>query len=408
MEFQEAKAIAERLGFQLFADVRGDTNALRLFTEDFRQKYGKKYRCGVYMQFRADGSCYIGQSLDVDRRHKRHRELGVIVDYLAFRCWQPSVLMEKEDLCIRDALALGVPLVNKTLKCGTLKKSDDYDQIFTPDEQDLFIERIAARQTPLTQWPNFCKNAERSELRDWEIFSQHPRFMELYQKAAFYLKTTVPNPEETESVTWQCALCNEKSLQGSIRWVIKIRCGATVTFETFHYSQAKYQYFVNIAVAPDLVYEAIDSQKPGQQYLPFANLCLPPRRQPPTLRDLQINGVFRKEGADEDGPNAQAELLTRPIALVDTSSLGILTVPCSKTTSLRPPQPWRTSRACGRSSWSRPTTTVFSPSGCSIFEARSRASSRSLIRLRAQQVLGWRGATNTLVPASGCGKPGCD
>ena len=70
MEFLEAKAIAERLGFQLFADVRGDTNALRLFTEDFRQKYGKKYRCGVYMQFRADGSCYIGQSLDVDRRHK--------------------------------------------------------------------------------------------------------------------------------------------------------------------------------------------------------------------------------------------------------------------------------------------------------------------------------------------------
>lgn len=327
MEFLEAKAIAERLGFQLFADVRGDTNALRLFTEDFRQKYGKKYRCGVYMQFRADGSCYIGQSLDVDRRHKRHRELGVIVDYLAFRCWPPSVLIEKEDLCIQDALALGVPLVNKTLKCGTLKKSDDYDQIFTPDEQDLFIERIAARQTPLTQWPNFCKNAERSELRDWEIFSQHPRFMELYQKAAFYLKTTVPNPEETESVTWQCALCNEKSLQGSIRWVIKIRCGATVTFEIFHYSQAKYQYFANIAVAPDLVYEAIDSQKAGQQYLPFANLCLPPRRQPPTLKDLQINGVFRKEGADEDGPNAQAELLTRPIALVDTSSLGMLTVP---------------------------------------------------------------------------------
>ena len=327
MEFLEAKAIAERLGFQLFADVRGDTNALRLFTEDFRQKYGKKYRCGVYMQFRADGSCYIGQSLDVDRRHKRHRELGVIVDYLAFRCWPPSVLMEKEDLCIQDALALGVPLVNKTLKCGTLKKSDDYDQISTPDEQDLFIERIAARQTPLTQWPNFCKNAERSELRDWEIFSQHPRFMELYQKAAIYLKTTVPNPEETESVTWQCALCNEKSLQGAIRWVIKIRCGATVTFEIFHYSQAKYQYFVNIAVAPDLVYEAIDSQKPGQQYLPFANLCLPPRRQPPTLKDLQINGVFRKEGTDEDGPNAQAELLTRPIALVDTSSLGMLTVP---------------------------------------------------------------------------------
>ena len=59
----------------------------------------------------------------------------------------------------------------------------------------------------------------------------------------------------------------------------------------------------------------------------LANLCLPPRRQPPTLKDLQINGVFRKEGTDEDGPNAQAELLTRPIALVDTSSLGMLTVP---------------------------------------------------------------------------------
>lgn len=393
MEFLEAKAIAERLGFQLFADVRGDTNALRLFTEDFRQKYGKKYRCGVYMQFRADGSCYIGQSLDVDRRHKRHRELGVIVDYLAFRCWPPSVLMEKEDLCIQDALALGVPLVNKTLKCGTLKKSDDYDQILTPDEQDLFIERIAARQTPLTQWPNFCKNAERSELRDWEIFSQHPRFMELYQKAAIYLKTTVPNPEETESVTWQCALCNEKSLQGAIRWVIKIRCGATVTFEIFHYSQAKYQYFVNIAVAPDLVYEAIDSQKPGQQYLPFANLCLPPRRQPPTLKDLQINGVFRKEGTDEDGPNAQAELLTRPIALVDTSSLGMLTVPFDALESALEDDVIATAAAMANIACMR-TQLVESAdhnsllaSGCSIFEARSRTSSRYLTRLRAQQGL---------------------
>ena len=394
MEFLEAKAIAERLGFQLFADVRGDTNALRLFTEDFRQKYGKKYRCGVYMQFRADGSCYIGQSLDVDRRHKRHRELGVIVDYLAFRCWPPSVLMEKEDLCIRDALALGVPLVNKTLKCGTLKKSDDYDQIFTPDEQDLFIERIAARQTPLTQWPNFCKNAERSELRDWEIFSQHPRFMELYQKAAFYLKTTVPNPEETESVTWQCALCNEKSLQGSIRWVIKIRCGATVTFEIFHYSQAKYQYFANIAVAPDLVYEAIDSQKPGQQYLPFSNLCLPPRRQPPTLKDLQINGVFRKEGTDEDGPNAQAELLTRPIALVDTSSLGMLTVPFDALESVLEDDVIATAAAMANIACMR-TQLVESADHNSLLAfrmlARSRTSSRYLTRLKAQQALAWLG-----------------
>ena len=394
MEFHEAKAIAERLGFQLFADVRGDTNALRLFTEDFRQKYGKKYRCGVYMQFRADGSCYIGQSLDVDRRHKRHRELGVIVDYLAFRCWPPSVLMEKEDLCIRDALALGVPLVNKTLKCGTLKKSDDYDQIFTPDEQDLFIERIAARQTPLTQWPNFCKNAERSELRDWEIFSQHPRFMELYQKAAFYLKTTVPNPEETESVTWQCALCNEKSLQGSIRWVIKIRCGATVTFEIFHYSQAKYQYFANIAVAPDLVYEAIDSQKPGQQYLPFSNLCLPPRRQPPTLKDLQINGVFRKEGTDEDGPNAQAELLTRPIALVDTSSLGMLTVPFDALESVLEDDVIATAAAMANIACMR-TQLVESADHNSLLAfrmlARSRTSSRYLTRLKAQQALAWLG-----------------
>lgn len=411
MEFLEAKAIAERLGFQLFADVRGDTNALRLFTEDFRQKYGKKSRCGVYMQFRADGSCYIGQSLDVDRRHKRHRELGVIVDYLAFRCWPPSVLMEKEDLCIQDALALGVPLVNKTLKCGTLKKSDDYDQIFTPDEQDLFIERIAARQTPLTQWPNFCKNAERSELRDWEIFSQHPRFMELYQKAAFYLKTTVPNPEETESVTWQCALCNEKSLQGAIRWVIKIRCGATVTFEIFHYSKAKYQYFANIAVAPDLVYEAIDSQKPGQQYLPFSNLCLPPRRQPPTLKDLQINGVFRKEGTDEDGPNAQAELLTRPIALVDTSSLGMLTVPFDALESVLEDDVIATAAAMANIACMR-TQLVESADHNSLLAFRMlylRGQKSHLLAVphSSESATSPRlaGATNTLVPGSGCGQP---
>ena len=68
---------------------------------------------------------------------------------------------------------------------------------------------------------------------------------------------------------------------------------------------------------------------------------------------------------------------------------------CSKTTSLRPPQPWPTSLACERSSWSRQTTTVFSPSGCSIFEARSRTYSRYLTRLIGPCLTG---ATNTEPP----------
>lgn len=327
MNFEEAKSIADRLGFQVFADVRGDTNALRLFTPEIQKKYGKRHRCGVYMQFRADDTCYIGQSLDVDRRHKRHRELGVIVDYLAFRCWPPAALLEKEELCIQDAQALGLPLVNKVFTFGTRRKHDDYDEIVTPEQQDLFIARIAGRQSALNQWPYLCKKADRAEIREWELFSQHPRFMELYRQAALYLKTTVPTPENTESVTWQCALCNDKQLQGVKRTLVKIRCGATVTFEIFYFSQAKNQYFVNLMVAPDLIYEAIESLKPGQAYLPFANLSLPPRRPAPTIGDLEQSGALTDDQGAGEGPNAQAERLTRPIALVDTDNLGCLTIP---------------------------------------------------------------------------------
>lgn len=327
MNFEEAKSIADRLGFQVFADVRGDSNALRLFTPEIQKKYGKRHRCGVYMQFRSDDTCYIGQSLDVDRRHKRHRELGVIVDFLAFRCWPPSVLLEKEDICIQAAQSMGLPLVNKVFTFGTRRKQDDYDEIVTPEQQDLFITRIAGGQAPLNQWPNLCKKAERSEIREWELFSQHPRFMELYQQAGFYLKTTVPSPETTESVTWQCALCNDQQLQGVKRSVLKIRCGATLTFEIFYFSQAKNQYFVHLMVAPDLIYEALDALKPGQAYLPFANLSLPPRRPAPTIGDLEQSGALRDDHGSGEGPNAQAERLTRPIALVDTANLGCLTIP---------------------------------------------------------------------------------
>ena len=328
MKFYEAKAIADHLGFQVIADVRGDTNAGRLFTKDLVDRYGKGNRCGVYMLFRTDGAVYIGQSRDVDRRFKSHRVKGTLIDYMAFRYWPPKLLLEKEDACIRDAEALGLPLTNKTeIKCGLLRKEEDYDDIFPPSEQDQFIASIAARQNPLSQWPNVCKNASRAETIEWDKFTLLPRFTELYRIAALYLKTTVLQYEDTEDVCWQSALFHTSKSKGSYRPIIRLRCGNTETFTLYHFNQAREQYFVRILIAPDIIYEALDALKPGHSYLPWASLDLPQRRPSPTVGDMMQAGMLKPEKRTTGTPSADAELLTRPIALVDTSNLGCATIP---------------------------------------------------------------------------------
>lgn len=105
--FAEFVEIARQLGFQrvFFAD------AIERLPE-YLQGYGK----GLYLQLRTDGSLYVGETIDMERRQARHRELGVRLTALAVMPFQgmPELArLEFETGLIQKVEASGYRIANK-------------------------------------------------------------------------------------------------------------------------------------------------------------------------------------------------------------------------------------------------------------------------------------------------------
>lgn len=105
--FDQFVEIARQLGFQrvFFAE------AIERLPE-----YLQGYGTGLYLQLRADGSLYVGETIDMERRQARHRELGVRLTALAVMPFQEMTEKERlefETELIRKVKTFGYRMANK-------------------------------------------------------------------------------------------------------------------------------------------------------------------------------------------------------------------------------------------------------------------------------------------------------
>lgn len=196
MTFEQAAEIARYLGFRFLADVRGLTNIKQAFPEARRDERGRL--TGLYVQFRGDGSVYVGRTVDLDRRFRAHRERGVVTSFLGFVNVAEAKLPEREAAMIALARDSNLPLANFT---GNRKREvlGDTPFIEAYDEEDVaaFLGRRTGGVGLHQQWMDVNRRADPAMRIRWKAFASLERSRELIDATAGYVATALIDPANT-------------------------------------------------------------------------------------------------------------------------------------------------------------------------------------------------------------------
>lgn len=196
MTFEQAAEIARYLGFRFLADVRGLTNIKQAFPEARRDERGRL--TGLYVQFRGDGSVYVGRTVDLDRRFRAHRERGVVTSFLGFVNVAEAKLPEREAAMIALARDSKLPLANFT---GNRKREVLGDTPFVEayDEEDVaaFLGRRTGGVGLHQQWMDVNRRADPAMRIRWKAFASLERSRELVDATAGYVATALIDPANT-------------------------------------------------------------------------------------------------------------------------------------------------------------------------------------------------------------------
>lgn len=326
MDYDDLKSIAQILGFKYLTDVRGITTPNDLFKDKPIQ--GKSPFSGVYMLAYSDGGLYIGQTTNIKRRLAQHRENGYVIDYLAFKpCFRKENLLAEEEKSIKQAIGMKLPLTNEELVMSTLPIDEShFDEIVSPEEQELFISNIVNYLSINGQWANRIKLAKRTSLDDWQHFKLLPKAMDILALTKNYIYSTIPSPEETVDVAWRINLL-PKSRRVVENYAMQVTCGSYNVFGIYSYPQLTHQYFVRFALAADFFHDAL-SHMPQNMPFPWATLEFPDEPKQHTVDDLenQKSGIH-KQPVEGKSPEEIANRTVREIALADAQNPIWMTVP---------------------------------------------------------------------------------
>ena len=332
MQFEEAKTIAQKMGFQLFSVVTGETNINKFFPEASVRKYKENPYCGVYMQFRLDGNLYVGQTRDLRRRYAKHREHKSGTKYLAFLHCPPEKLDEEEIRCIEAARLLRLPLINMTCnRTAPGRGKGCYDNVIAPEEQDAFIERAAECKSWTGSWATLFKNTAPVFRAEWERFCFISKGSDLLAAASAYVHTAIPCPEDTESDFWKSLLMPQQRRGGARRPAVAIHTGLTVGLELFCWNKIPRQYYAAVSLAPSVIREAFRTPEDFSAALPGAVLDMPPPDEPADDEDetaamMNVQPLNGK-AVPFISPSQLASDIVRPVSQVNAKAPAVVTVP---------------------------------------------------------------------------------
>lgn len=196
MTFEQAAEIARFLGFRFLADVRGLTNIKQAFPEARRDERGRL--TGLYVQFRGDGSVYVGRTVDLDRRFRAHRERGVVTSFLGFVNVAEAKLPVREAAMIELARDSKLPLANFT---GNRKREliEDIPFLEAYDKEDVaaFLARRTGGVGLHRRWMDVNRRADPAMRIRWKAFASLERSHELVDATAGYVATALIDPANT-------------------------------------------------------------------------------------------------------------------------------------------------------------------------------------------------------------------
>lgn len=292
MTVDEARRIATDLGFDVFIDLHKSQYITSAVKEALKSGLLKTL-CGVYLQFRRDGTLYIGQAHNLTRRQEQHRYASHQLDYLAFYACTPKRLDYYEQYFIDRAVRLNIDLVNQLLKPIEITNDRNlmFDDCLSPDEQDAFIERIAnGHFDDRVALDALCKQAEPEVKNDWQTFCTLPNYTTLLDHAARFVRQSIPAAHTLAGLFWDVQVMNHTPNHARLN-VLRIHCGWFVPYAIFHFKSNAAMYFLDIAL-PHAIYDEKELNNLIRRYNWVGwHIPISATDSPPNLDKVQPKGL---------------------------------------------------------------------------------------------------------------------
>lgn len=249
---EEARRLAADLGFRHFVSLADGLTVDRALKHP---ESSLKTQTGVYLQFRTDGTLYIGFCGNLSARQKKHRELGHATSFLAFLPCSNDRLAQVESEMIGRALRMGLPLVNRAKSEHSLliDRSEPFDRYYPPALQDRFVAEGGGRVGEAADgFLQVLRNASASERDAWAHFCRQPKARAMLRITRRALFTALPQPEFFERHWWYVALgnSNQKNAQAM---QIGLIAGRWNFFECFIFQSTPKAVFVRLGLATNVL-----------------------------------------------------------------------------------------------------------------------------------------------------------
>lgn len=249
---EEARRLAADLGFRHFISLADGLTVDRALKHP---ESSLKTQTGVYLQFRTDGTLYIGFCGNLSARQQKHHDLGHATSFLAFLPCSSERLAQVESEMIGRALRMGLPLANraKSEHAVLIDRSEPFDRYFPPELQDRFVADGGGRADEAADgFLQVLRNASASERGAWAHFCRQPKARAMLRITRRALFTALPQPEFFERHWWYVALgnSNQKNAQAM---QIGLIAGRWNFFECFIFQSTPKAVFVRLGLATNVL-----------------------------------------------------------------------------------------------------------------------------------------------------------
>ena len=215
------RAIAHRLGFSPFEDVRSRPSIADLFP--------RSRRCGLYALSFGNGEGYIGRTIDVVRRFAGHRANHEDIVEIAFRPLTADLQDREERAAIATCEQAGMLLRNVQFASVVLGETD-LDLVISPAEQSAWLKKDVAGNSSSDRVDD--SNLRRKYRRRFDELCRDNHWAALGPILQAYAATCIPAPAKTELSFWSIS-CLPGVGSSYARMLARININAQEVFGAF-------------------------------------------------------------------------------------------------------------------------------------------------------------------------------
>jgi len=185
-----------------FLELGFEKNLYAVNRPSLADSFTEKNRCGIYILHFQNGEYYVGQAIDVVKRHAQHRKTHSDIEELSFLEVAKSKLAQVEKQTVSALESRKKPLRNINL-VSILSGGNDLSLVVSTREQERWLNRES--DTDKEKANRFDYPELRKKYRGkFEKLKKSDKYTQTVRILRKYVKNAIPFPCRTEYSFWSC------------------------------------------------------------------------------------------------------------------------------------------------------------------------------------------------------------